>query len=379
MRCAVFDDFGGRVWLNAAHQGPLPLAAAEEAQEAIRWKLNPSELTAARFAGVPQRVREAAASLINASPDEIALANSNSYGIHMIARAYPWREGDEVIVMSGDFPSDILPWLWLERERGVRVHRIQPVQHVISADELARAITPRTRLLCTTWVHSFSGWGIDLEALGEICRSRGVTFLLNASQAIGARVLDAPASPVDAVSTVGFKWLCGPYGTGFCWVSPNLRDRLRPMKAYWLAQQTAEDLGKTIADPELREVAGMRAFDIFGTANFFNYKPWAASIETILAAGVANIEQHDQALVDQLVAGLDQRGYEVLSPRAPGVQRSTLVLFAHRDAARNASIYDHLKRESIDLAFRGGQLRAAPHLYNSNADIDRLLEALPND
>src|ERR1041384_795002 len=126
-----FGDFGGRTWLNAAHQGALPLAAAEEAREAIAWKVNPSELTAARFTAVPQRVRGALAKLMNATPEEIVLANSNSYGIHLIARAFPWREGDEVIVMAGDFPSDILPWLLLERERGVKGHKIHPAHRRI--------------------------------------------------------------------------------------------------------------------------------------------------------------------------------------------------------------------------------------------------------
>src|SRR5262252_6526531 len=102
-----FGDFAGRVWLNTAHQGPLPLSAAEEAREAIAWKLAPHELTGARFDGIPRRLRTALGKLVNVPPDEIVLGNSASYGLHLIANGYTWQAGDEVLVMARDFPSDL--------------------------------------------------------------------------------------------------------------------------------------------------------------------------------------------------------------------------------------------------------------------------------
>src|SRR5262249_42496496 len=165
-RLGKFADFGSRAWLNTAHQGALPLAAAAEAQEAVAWKMTPWALTQARFDQVPARLRAALGRLVGVPSDEIVLANSASYGLHLIANSYPWRDGDEVLVMAGDFPSDILPWLLLERRHGVRVTRIQPRERVVAPDELDAAITPRTRIFCTTWVHSFSGYAIDLDQLG---------------------------------------------------------------------------------------------------------------------------------------------------------------------------------------------------------------------
>src|SRR5688500_7241769 len=108
-----FLDVPDRTWLNTAHQGRLPVVAAEAAHEAVDWKLTPHELTAERCQGVPSRRRSALARLVDSAADEIVLANSASYGLHAIANSYPWAEGDEVLVMAGDFPSDILPWLTL--------------------------------------------------------------------------------------------------------------------------------------------------------------------------------------------------------------------------------------------------------------------------
>jgi selenocysteine lyase/cysteine desulfurase len=371
-----FADFSGRVWLNTAHQGALPLAAAAAAREAVLWKTTPFELTQARFDGVPMRLRSALGRLVNVPTEEIVLANSASYGLNLVASAYPWREGDEVLVMEGDFPSDILPWLLLERRHGVKVVRIRPHGRVVEPDELTAAITPRTRLFCTTWVHSFSGFAVDVEALGAICRARNIRFVLNGSQALGARPLDLSVAPVDAFTSVGFKWLCGPYGTGFVWLRPELREQLRPTKAYWLAMQTAADLGKEVVEAELREGLGARAYDVFGTANFFNFVPFATAIEELTGLRLERIRDHDQALVARFIEGLDRALYRVTSPTRAGPERSTLVFFTHNDKGRNRAIHEALVRAGIYVAFRGGSMRLAPHLYNGGGDIDRALDAL---
>lgn len=371
-----FADFTGHVWLNAAHQGALPLKAAVEAHEAVAWKTMPFEMTQERFDGVPQRLRAVLGRLVNVPPEDIVLANSASYGLNLIAQAFPWREGNEVLVMEGDFPSDILPWLLLERQHGVKVVRLRPRGRVIEEDELRAAITPRTRLFCTTWVHSFSGFSIDLEALGSICRAHGVTFVVNVSQALGARPLDLASAPVDAVSCVGFKWLCGPYGTGFCWIRPSLRDSLRPTKAYWLSMLTAADLGQEVVETQLRTGLGARAYDIFGTANFFNAKPFAAALEHLLDLGLARVCAHDQALVSHFIAALDHEQFDITSPTEPDHRRSTLVYFSHRDRSRNRAIHAALAQAGIHVSYRGGSLRLAPHLYNSGDDIERAVATL---
>src|SRR5207237_7974738 len=122
---ADFGPFDGKVWLNCAHQGALPRVAAEEAREAITWEVRPFELTAERFAEVPARLRRALGRLIGAPAAEIILGNSASYGLHLIANGFPWREGDEVLLVRGDFPSVLLPWLALGAGR-VRVRSVEP-------------------------------------------------------------------------------------------------------------------------------------------------------------------------------------------------------------------------------------------------------------
>jgi selenocysteine lyase/cysteine desulfurase len=372
------DDFGpfdGKVWLNCSHQGPLPRIAADEAREAISWKVSPFELTHERFAGIPARLRSALGRLIGAEPTEIVLGNSASYGVHLIANAFPWEAGDEVLLVRDDFPTDLLPWLALE-ERGVRARYVPSAGPLPTAEEVGAALTEKTKLFCTTWVHSFSGAVCDLRGVGDVCRSHDVRFVVNASQAVGARPLDVSSVPVDAVVGVGFKWLCGPYGTGYVWMRPDLLASLRRIQTYWLAQMTADDLGREGGD--LRPADGpptAGTFDVFGTANFFNFKPWAASIEYLLGVGIDTIEAHDQRLVQRLLDGLDRGKFQVHSSEGTG-DRSTLVVISHADPARNEALAGALKSRGVFVSFRRGKIRISPHLYNTAGDIDRALAIL---
>src|SRR5215472_9515529 len=236
-----FGPFDGRIWLNTAHQGPLPRPAVDAARYAAELKAAPHRIGDADFSEVPERLRVLLARLVGGAPEQIVLGNSTSYGLHLVANGLPWEAGDEVLVIDGDYPATILPWRRLGA-RGVRVRPLCPASGLLTASELAVAIGSRTRVLAVTWVDSFTGRALDLDALGQVCRRAGVLLVVNASQALGARPIDVSATPVDAVISCGYKWLCGPYGTGFAWLHPGLLDRLRPQQAYWLAMQAGRGL-----------------------------------------------------------------------------------------------------------------------------------------
>jgi selenocysteine lyase/cysteine desulfurase len=367
--CDEFDGLGDRAWLNCAHQGPLPRRAVEAAQAAVRRKASPWLMEPEQWEEVPRRLKAVLAELIGAAAADVVLANSASYGLELLARTLPLEAGDEVLLVDGDFPATIYPWLPL-RERGIKV-RLLPVTPQRLTDELG----PRTRVFCTSWVFSFTGRALDIAALGDVCAERGTTFIVNATQAVGARSLDLGGLSVDALVCSGFKWLCGPYGTGFAWLSPALAGRLTYRPAYWLTHQQAlaGDLerGPTY---ELAEV-GAAAYDLPETGNFLNFEPWLASLELLGEVGVERIEAHDQELVTELVEGIAESPLELLSPAA-GPERSTLVFASHPDEDRNGEVFDALRDAAVHVAMRAGTLRFSPHLYNGSRDIERALAVL---
>jgi selenocysteine lyase/cysteine desulfurase len=371
------NDFGldsETIWLNTAHQGAIPALAASAAREAVDWKLRPHELTSERFSAVPARVRQAAARWIAAEPQDVFLANGASLGIHQIAAALDLTAGDDVVLMHGDFPSNVLPWLRLTR-RGVSVRRLKPTSSpVLEPREIAAALRPETRVVCLSWVHSLSGWTLDIEAIGRACREAGTAFVVNVTQGLGARPFDVRTAPVDALVCAGWKWLCGPYGVGFGWLRREFRARLDPPNRYWLAQQTADELGSDRDPAEEDPPDTIRRFDLFATANFFNFHPWAAALEYLMDRGPRAIEAHDQLLVSRLLDGLPS-SFRTVSPRDPA-RRSTLVVVSHADAELNRRVHRALLAAGIHVAFRRGNLRIAPHLYNGTDQIDRLLGVL---
>lgn len=372
-----FGPFEGRVWLNTAHQGALPRSAAEAAHTAVALKQSPSKISNSMFFDVPTQLRTSLARLLGAVPEEVVLANSASYGLHLLANGIPWREGDEVLLVEGDFPATILPWLALD-QRGVGIRRLQVEPgRVPTASQLVGALGRRTRVFCTSWVNSFSGETADVDALGEVCRTNGTRLVVNATQAAGARPLELARRPVDALVSSGFKWLCGPYATGLLWLRPDVLDMLEYNQAYWLAlQEQGELLLGTDSAAQSRPRRSVRTYDVFCPANFLNFMPWNAAVELLNRIGPGRIAAYDQDLVTRLIEGLDRSKYEIVSPAAAGPSRSTLVVLTHRRRERNPDIHRTLADGGVDIALRDGNLRLSPHLYNTNTDIDTALDLL---
>jgi selenocysteine lyase/cysteine desulfurase len=369
---AEFGPFDGRVWLNTAHQGPLPQPAVRAAARAAAQKVAPHRIGDDDFTEVPERLRGLLAELVGGRPEQIVLGNSTSYGLHLIANGLPWHDGDEVLVIEGDYPATILPWQRLAGQ-GVRVRALRPAGGLLSAAELAAAAGPRTRVLAVTWVDSFTGRALDLHALGTVCRQAGMLLVVNASQAVGARPIDVASTPVDALVCCGYKWLCGPYGTGFTWLHPDLLPRLRPQQAYWLAMQAGRGLDQ-MRDTTVRDDLGARAFDVFCPASFATTLPWIASLQVLLGTGIGTIAAWDQQLVDRLLTGIDPSQYRLVSP-AGGPVRSTLVVLSRTDGTA-AQRHRQLTEAGVDTAYREGNLRLSVHLFNTSAHIDRALDAL---
>jgi selenocysteine lyase/cysteine desulfurase len=372
---SAFGSFDGRVWLNAAHQGPLPRVAVAAAEAALREKAAPHLIADDAFVALPRRLRQLLGQLIGAPAEEIILGNSASWGLQVLANGLRWRAGDDVLVLADEFPATVFPWLVAE-ERGVSVRQLELDHPVLEPERLEHELAARTRVVAVNWVRSLTGHVVDLAALHEVCERRGVHLVVNVTQGLGALLLDILALPVAAISCSGFKWLLGPYATGFAWIRPDVLNEMRPTQAYWLAlpDGVALDLNAE-GEHRLRDDLGPRLYDVFGTANFLNFAPWAAALEYLLAQGLPAIAGHDQALVEQLIAALEGAGYDFVSPTAAG-ERAAIVVLSAGDPRQNEEIHRLLAQNKIDVALRAGNLRLSPHLYNTFEEIDRAVGVL---
>jgi cysteine desulfurase/selenocysteine lyase len=303
---------------------------------------------------------------------KIVLGNSTSYRLDLLAHGLDLREGDEVLLAEGDFPATIYPWLPLKR-RGIRIKTVPAPAGAPEPDDLRAALTKQTKVVCTSWVFSFTGRTTNVQALAKVCRDHGdITFVLNGSQAVGARPTDVRELGIDALVCCGFKWLLGPYATGFAWLSSELLQSLRHEQGYWLAQ--VDDISSPPDHYELRGDLGAAAYDVFCTANLSTYPAWERALSLLLDTGLDNVEDHDQALVQRLIDGLPA-GWQLRSPTDP-TSRSTLVFI---DAAKPDAIGNALRAldtAGIDVGERARMIRISPHVHNTARDIDRVLEVL---
>ncbi|MCA9402077.1 MAG: aminotransferase class V-fold PLP-dependent enzyme [Candidatus Omnitrophica bacterium] len=368
-----FESFQGHIWLNAASEGPLPKISAMALREAVRWKSAPHLLDIPKFAQVPAKLKTVIAEMIGVNASDVILGNSASYGLHLLANGIPWADKDEILLMQNDFPTDILPWLYLEHQ-GVRVKQLRPVKHVFTPEEVRNHIGPKTRLLCLSHVHTFSGQVLQVEAIGKICQENGVLFILNLSQSAGTRPIDLSSGDIDGVVCAGYKWLLGPYGTGFSWMKPELRQKLDYNQSYWISSLNEEDL-KNEGPISLKQSSSARKYDIFGTANFFNFVPLEASIQYLLNLGVAAIQQYQHHLVKIILEEIDQKKYQVISSQENS-QLSSLCVFSHKEPQNNAKIFNLLKNHQIHGAFWKNNIRLSPHIYNSPDDVKRCCSVL---
>jgi len=361
------------IWLNVASEGPLPRRANDVLQKAIEWKSSPHLLTIPKFQQVPLDLKKSIALLINVDRDDVILGNSATYGLHLLANGLDFKKGDEIILLQNDFPTDILPWLSLEHQ-GVIVHQLRANEYVLSLEEIKKAINTNTKLVCLPFIHSFTGYKQDITSIGKLCRAQGIYCVVNLSQAAGAFPIDLSDWDVDAVVCAGYKWLLGPYGTGFCWMKKELRVQLRYAQNYWISLMDEVSLSHE-GPIHLKEDYSSRRYDVFGTANFFNYVPWQASIEYLLTIGLKNVDQHNQGLVDCFIDGLDQESFNLISPTSKP-ERTNIVVFSLKDQTQNSHLFDYLKEKGYHLALWKNKLRVSPHIYNTLQDVNGLLKVL---
>jgi len=359
------------VYLAAASVGPLP-ERARLAIEAFNAKRTAPHLLPDReLLAVAAAARTAAAQLVHADPDEIALVPNTSTGLHTAAGALPLAPGDVVVVSDREFPANVYPWL-ARRRSGVIVERV-PVTPDGFPDEdrlVERLADPRVKVLAISAVQFSSGWRADLVRLGEACRAGGAWLVVDGIQAVGVVPLDLHALPVDLLACGGQKWLLGPWGSGFCYVRRELVGKLVPPMSGWMSYEGMDDYSNLLSYDE-RLVDDARRFEAAGPATQ-DQLGLTASIGLLLELGVEAIAAYLRWLGDPVLEWAAAHGVRITSPTDPR-HRSQIVCLAPPDA-REA--HRRLRQAGVVSSLREGSIRLAPHCYNTIEEMERVVEVL---
>ena len=364
----LFPVTANIVYMNCAAVGPLSVPAAEamiahatDQREygALHWRDWYAEYV---------RLREAAARLLNATPQEIAILKNTSEGLSFVAQGIRWRAGDNVVTTDLEFPSNSTPWRSLDR-RGVALRVVQSRGGAFAPDDVEALIDERTRVVTLSSVAFHNGFAADLEAIGEICARRGVLFCVDAIQSVGVLPMDVRRFRIDFLAADGHKWMCGPEGASIFFVAKDKLEQLDVIEHGWT---NIDRRGKFIDCPD-DLLPDSRRFEA-GSLNTNGIYGLRASLELLLETGIDTIAEYVVALASRFAERLEGIGWRVASPRPirsaivgatpPGVEPS--LLRWHR----------LLEENGVVCAPREGMLRFSPHLFNEDAEVDKVIELL---
>jgi cysteine desulfurase/selenocysteine lyase len=361
-------------YLNLAGQSPMPKVAHRAVQASLELKKFPHLIPDSAFFDLPNRIRASIGKVIGANPREIALTTGASTGLSAVALGLTWKPGDEVITAKGEFPLQYTTWKPMEEREGIVLKVVAPRDKFITADDLIAALTPKTRVVSVSHVRFENGSMLDAPKLAAACHAQGVLLLLDVSQSCGAVPMDVATLGADFLVSAGYKWLLGPFGTGFFWAKSEHIAMMRPAPFYWMAMGGADNFA-AMATAEPQPGGDAKRWDAAETANYFNHSALEASVEFVLRAGPEMVAMHNHKLINLMYERLPKDRCVPTSPLDPA-QRGPYGCFAARSPEATASLYERLCKENIVTSLREGNIRVSPHLYNAERDIDRLISVI---
>jgi selenocysteine lyase/cysteine desulfurase len=369
---ALFPITEHAVYLNHAAVSPPPRPVTEAVEAQLKDVAEHGSLNYRRWVAVRERARRLAAEMIGARPDQLAFMRNTSDGLSAIACGLRWQAGDNIVTFRREFPSNIYPWLRLRDTHGVEVRMCEERDGRIELEELIALIDERTRIVAISHVQYGSGFRADLERLGRAARRHDALLVVDVIQAMGVLPINVEAELVDVAAGACHKWLLTPEGVGLLYISERARARVEPALVGWNSVTEPEDYGNF--EQEWRD--GALAWET-GTMATSLLHGLDASLRLLTEAGVERIAAHLEELTDQLCEAVSgRRDYRIVSSRREG-EKSQLVCLRHTGQWTPHALYAHLKRQNIIVAPRGDRLRVAPHLYNTAAEIESLVSALP--
>lgn len=376
---AQFPGADRWVYANVASKGIISQASRDAIDSVADAQLNGDEIKE-EYSGTLTRVRTNFAKLIGAKPHEVAVTKNVSEGLNAIGSAMEWEAGDNVVICTElEHPNNVYLWMNLAEKHGIEVRGVKSKDGMIDAGTIAGAVDARTRIVSVSTVTFTPGYRTDVASVAKAAHKVGALMLVDAVQSAGVLSIDVEKLGIDALATSTSKGLLGVMGLGMLYVSDRWVEKLRPA---WVARFSVvtgkheSDLG----DGVLRLQPDARRFEI-GNYNWIGIAALDASLDLLLGIGAQEIEKHAVGLANRLAGGLQQLGYPVCRPPEDSA-RSHIVTIGTLGAGDAYTSDDErlnkfaagLKAAEVKFTVRRGLVRFGLHLYNNEADIDKILD-----
>ena len=358
-------------YLNHAAVSPLPLPTLQAVEAQLKDVHENGSVNFQDWLSVKEQARRLLAGLLGARPEQVAFMRNTSDALSTVANGFNWRQGDNIVTFRGEFPSNIYPWLRIRDVFGVELRMCEEREGRVDFEDLTRLIDQKTRIVTISQVQFASGFRMDLERLGRLVRQHDALLVVDAIQALGVVPIDVEAELVDVAAGGSHKWLLAPEGVGYLYLSDRARERIQPTLVGWISVPQPEDF----QDFEQGWNRGTLAWET-GTGPAALMYGLKTSLELLTGLGVVQTAHYLEDLTDHLCERFESSPYHVVSSRALG-EKSQIVCVRHNGGMSAMALYVHLKKQNIITAPRGDRLRIAPHVYNTAAEVDEFIKALP--
>lgn len=358
-------------WTFLSHAAVSPVCrrvAAAVQQSLSQAQTEPPGRYFATMLPLMRDLRQRIAILINAARlDEIVLLPNTATGINIAALSLPLAPGDNVLVLDGDYPANIYPWLNLAH-RGVLTKFVPQRAGGLDLNLLEQRIDRHTRVIALSTVMFATGFRNDVAAVGRLCHERGIYFVVDAIQSLGLWPIDVQACHIDFLAAGSQKWLLSTPGSGFLYCRHSLLDELVP--GAYVGAASVVDV-QNYLDYNFTFPHNANRFDL-GTPNIIGAVALHAAISLLQEVGFEAIGTHVAQLVDALINDLTQRGYTLAASTAPE-HRSGIIVVCVDDAD---TMCKRMEDAGMIVTSRGAGVRVAPHFYNTLAEVLRVGELL---
>ncbi len=361
-----------KIFLGHAGDCPLPRRVAQAISD-YAFHAAAGDQEAAIWPQAVETGRTLGAQLLNCAADEIAFVGPTSLALSFFASGLKFRKGDNILVYHDDYPSNVYPWLALAGQ-GVQVRLLntRSLGAIRSIDVLGQ-VDEQTKLVALASCHFVSGYRLDYATIGAALRQRNILFCLDGIQTVGAFPMTMES--VDLLAADAHKWLLGPCGAGLMFVKKDLQPQLNPPIYGWHNVRCPN----FVTQEKIEFNSGAKKFEA-GTHNLLGLVGLNEAMRMLLEVGVENIAADLLRKRALLVPALQAKGYTVLHADAGPGNASGIVTF-FKPAADMAAVHQQLGDAHIVTSLRSdrqGQryIRLSPHFYNTDAELQRVLELL---
>ena len=363
---AQFPHTEDLVYLDHAATGPLstPVMEVVSAYLAQRHRTKPNNYF--DLEPLVEAARQRAATVLGADPARVDFVPNTSSAINLLAQGLDWQPGDRVAVPACEFPTNVYPWIGLEKQ-GVALDFIPHDRGTFTVEDVERAIRPQTRVVSVSWVQFLSGFRADLDAIGTLCRARDILFCVDAIQGLGALRLDVTALPIDFLACGSHKWLLGPQGIGLFYVTEALQSQLTPVRGWMNGPIDWDDF---LSYPTAFHDDARRFRT--GTMNHVGILGLGAALRLYLDAGPEWCETRVLARTAEVAAGAERLGLRRYGSADPA-HASGITVVEHPEPE---GVFEALAAQNVHVAVRDRKLRIAPTYYNTSDEVERVLDGI---